>query len=98
MQIEWTFSAQSDLRKVYKFYELNFSVKIAQKVVSRILKTSKKLKYGKSIGQEEELLKKLNQKHRYLLSDHNKIIYKVEQNVIYITHVFDTRQNPNKLK
>ena len=98
MQIEWTLSAQRDLRKVYQFYELNFSEKIAQKVVSRILKTSKNLKYGKSIGQEEELLKKLNQNHRYLLSEHNKIIYKVEQNVIYITHVFDTRQNPNKLK
>jgi hypothetical protein len=50
------------------------------------------------LGQEEELLKHLNQGHRYLISNHNKIIYKVENNIAYITHVFDTRQDPQEFK
>lgn len=98
MNIEWTFEAQKDLKNIFKFYSHNFSNALAQKIKNEILNKVKTLEVGKHLGQEEVLLKHLNQKHRYLISNHNKIIYKIQNDCAYITHVFDTRQNPKKLK
>ena len=52
------------------------------------------------MGQEEELLKVRDKKFRYLLYKNYKIIYfddKLEL-LIKVYDVFDTRQNPIKLK
>jgi toxin ParE1/3/4 len=98
MYIEWTFEAEKDLKKIYKFYTKHFSLELAKKRKNQVFNKVKTLELGAELGQEEELLKHLNEGHRYLISNHNKIIYKVEGNKAYITHVFDTRQNPDKLK
>ena len=97
MNIEWTLEAKKDLKKIYKFYTKHFSKELAQKIKTQALSKVKTLELGTELGQEEELLKHLKQGHRYLISNHNKIIYKVEDNTAYITHVFDTRQDPEKL-
>lgn len=97
MNIEWTLEAKKDLKKIYKFYTKHFSVALAKKTVNQVLNKVKMLELGTKLGQEEALLKHLKQGHRYLISNHNKIIYKVENKTAYITHVFDTRQDPEKL-
>lgn len=100
MAIEWTELAAKDLKKIYQFYCKTTNREVAQKIKNEILNRSKDLKLGSEIGQIEELIKHLNQEHRYLISNHCKILYlpKNENGIIYITHVFDTRQNPKKLK
>jgi len=97
MNIEWTLEAKKDFKKIYKFYTIHFSKKIAQKIKGEVLSKVKTLELGTELGQEEGLLKHLNLGHRYLLSNHNKTIYKVENKTAYTTHVFDIRQNPEKL-
>ena len=92
------FEAKKDLKKIYKFYIKHFSEELAKKTINQALNKVKTLELGTELGQQEELLKHLNQGHRYLISNHNKIIYKVEDKTAYISHVFDTRQNPEKLK
>lgn len=98
MKIVWTLEAQKDLKKIYKFYAKNVSIELAQKTILQILNKVKTLELGVELGQEEEVLKHLEQGHRYLITKHNKIIYMVHYTTVYITHVFDTRQNPKKLK
>ena len=98
MNIEWTLEAKNDLKKIFKFYTQHFSKGLARKTIINIFNEVGILELGTKLGQEEELLKQLKQGHRYLISGHNKIIYKVENNTAFITHVFDTRQNPEDLK
>ena len=52
------------------------------------------------IGQEEELLEKDSRDFRYLIYKSYKIIYllNLEKNRIEVFDVFDTRQNPIKIK
>lgn len=50
------------------------------------------------VGQEEETLKSLKEGHRYLIKGNYKIIYKLQGSTVYITDVFDSRQDPKKLK
>ena len=100
MKIEWTELAKTDLKKVYEFYCKTANREIAQKIKNSILSRSKDLELGSELGQIEELVKHLNQGHRYLLSNHCKILYlpENENGIIYITHLFDTRDNPKKVK
>ena len=49
-------------------------------------------------GQREEFLQHLHQDHRRLIIHYIKIIYKVEDNTIFITDFFDSRQDPSKMK
>lgn len=63
-----------------------------------MISKSKSLSNNPYVGQEEELLKQLNQGHRYLLvENHYKIIYLVTEDSIMVTDVFDTRQQPDKM-
>ncbi len=50
------------------------------------------------LGQEEESLVELEQGHRYLVEGYYKIIYRIIDDVAYITDIFDTRQDPDKMK
>ncbi len=65
-----------------------------------IINEPKKLIKAPLIGQKEELLKQRETEYRYLVFKNYKLIYSVDnQNgFIKIADVFDTRQNPPKLK
>lgn len=40
----------------------------------------------------------MGKEHRRIIEGHYKIIYRVEGQAIYITDIFDSRQDPNKMK
>lgn len=97
-EIEWTKVALKNVKQIHAFYKRTAGTETANKIVELVFQTTQQLKAQDSIGQKQENLEHLNLGHRYLLSGHNKIIYVKKENTIYITHVFDTRQNPKKLK
>ena len=98
MVIVITNPAKSNLRKIYNYYKKEVSKKIAESIKLDLLKTISKLENHPYIGQIEEHLASLNLNHRYLVTGHYKIIYRIEGNTIYITDFFDSRQNPTKMK
>ncbi len=49
-------------------------------------------------GQREPFLEHLDLGHRRLVVSHYKIIYRVAGDYIYITDIFDSRQDPDKMK
>ncbi len=107
-EVQWSKFALKKLQQVHKFYikiadkEIAYKEiadkEIADKIVDEIFNTIKTLSHSSFIGQQEPALEKLKKDYRYLLSHHCKIIYKIDLNTVYITHVFDTRQNPKKIK
>jgi plasmid stabilization system protein ParE len=72
--------------------------KVASKIRKSIFNATKPLIKQPLIGQIEENLIELKQEHRYLVEGNYKIIYRIINNDVYITDVFDTRQNPEKMK
>jgi len=97
MIIEWTKPARKDLKKIFNYYKKKASREIAQKITDGILDYTDILK-TQNIGRTEELLEHLNQNHRFLVTGNYKVIYIIENNIVYITHAFDTRQDPVELK
>lgn len=98
MKVVLTDVAKRRLKKIFNYYRRKGATKIGQKIKTNIIKKAKILKQHPLIGQVEESLIDLNQGHRYLVVGHHKILYRVISDTVYITDIFDTRQNPDKIK
>lgn len=96
--LQWTKLALRNMQKVHKFYIKTANKEVADKIVDELFGSVKGLEHSSFIGQLEPSLKNLKKEHRYLVLHHCKIIYRVVSDIVYITHVFDTRQHPKKLK
>ena len=97
-QIIWTNFAISELKNIYLYYRMVATDKVADKIRKSIFYSTKPLIKRPLIGAIEENLIDLKQGHRYLVVGNYKIIYRIIHNNIYITDIFDCRQNPQKMK
>lgn len=98
MKVIWTIPAKKELRKIYDYYKKEASEKVAKSVKNKILKSTHQLMTFNRSAQKEELLSSRQGDYRYLVVSNYKVIYKTELELIYVLDVFDTRQNPEKLK
>jgi len=100
LEIYWTDFAKNELQSIFDFYKLRAGLNIARKLVTGISKAVLGLSNQPNIGQKEELLANRLEEFRYLVYKNYKIIYWInsEQHGIEIVDVFDTRQNPVKMK
>ncbi|PQJ79137.1 type II toxin-antitoxin system RelE/ParE family toxin [Polaribacter porphyrae] len=99
-EIVWSDFAETQLDEIYNYYKNKASKSVATKLLRGIIQEPNKLIKSSLIGQKEELLKQRENVYRYLIFKNYKIIYSVdnEKRFIKIVDVFDTRQNPPKLK
>ena len=100
MKIVWSKFAETQLDKIYKYYENKAGPKIAKKIIKGIISEPKKLIKAPLIGPKEELLLQREFVYRYLIYKNYKLIYSIDtkNRFIKIADVFDTRQNPIKIK
>ena len=100
LKIYWTEFSEKELSKIFQYYKREVNYQVAKKIVDGIYNETLKLSTQPEIGQIEELLKNRKQDFRYLVFKDYKIIYWInrDKNWIEINDVFDTRQNPPKIK
>lgn len=89
-QIRWTETSSLDLELIFEFY-LSKSLRAAGKIVGEIIDQVESIDFTHQYQQDE-----INPKYRRIIIRHFKVLYRVDQNVVYITRIFDTRQNPKK--
>ena len=94
IKIFWTETAQKDLENIYKFLS-EYSIQSARNIVKKILNKPKELKIGFVYA---GAIDEINSNYRRLIVGNYKILYTVQENIIYIHAIFDCRQNPDKLK
>lgn len=97
MKIFWTEIAIVELKSIYKYYKVHASIEIAKRIQQSILNRTLQLTTHPDSGQVEPNLEDLKQDHRYLVEGHVKIIYRIINSSIFITDIFDTRQDPDKM-
>ena len=78
--------------------KLSYSVEKYEEIKGLLFDLADSLSLHPKMGQLEPLLTHLNQNHRRVIEGHFKIIYFIEEEKIYITDFFDTRQDPSKMK
>lgn len=100
LEVYWTRFSERELKKIFDYYNIKASYRIAKKLTDGIYKEALKLERQPEMGQIEELLKNRKQQFRYLVFKNYKIIYwiNISESRIEINDVFDSRQNPLKIK
>lgn len=94
IKILWDDNAKSDLKIIYDFLKIK-SVHSAKKVIADILHQAKSIHFSEQY-QVDEIL---GEPYRRMIVRNYKIIYKVQsESEIRILMIFDSRQNPMKMK
>jgi plasmid stabilization system protein ParE len=98
-KILWTDFAINQLKDIFDYHLIKASLNIAQKLVQKIIDATIILENNPKSGRKEDLLEDRTQEFRFLVVKNYKIIYWIdyEFNLIYISMVFDTRQNPKRI-
>ena len=90
----WSDFASDNLKNVFVFHKEVAGVNVAHRLRKKILSSTKQLKIKPLSGQIVLSLEYLKEGHRYLVIGNYKIIYKIIGQIILITDLFDTRQEP----
>lgn len=98
MKLVYTEQAIVSLQECLDFFPPEVSSEKINEIRDKILFKADKLLENPYIGQHEEYLEHLCQSHRRIIEGHHKIIYKIEGELIIITDIFDSRQDPSKMK
>lgn len=98
MQIKITDFAKKRIDEIDYYYQEKGFDKYGKELRRTIIVKTKLLIKNPQMGQIEENLSILKQGHRYMILESKyKLIYLITDHVIYITDIFDTRQDPDKI-
>ena len=98
MNLIYTEQALNSLEQVLEFIAPEVTQNKLLEIRNRILDRADTLLLHPNQGQKEPYLEHLNLDYRRIIESHYKIIYRVVGETIYITDVFDSRQDPDKMK
>lgn len=98
LEIIWLNKPVNNLRDIFDYYKYKANPNVASKIVRDIVASLDILITNPKLGQKEELLLKRKTEYRYIVSGNYKIIYSFDKSSIFVHLVFDSRQNPIKLK
>jgi plasmid stabilization system protein ParE len=98
-KILWTDFAINQLKDIFDYHLVKASTTVAQKLVQKIIDATIILENNPKFGRKEDLLVDRSQEFRFIVVKNYKIIYWIdfEFNIINVSMVFDTRQNPVKI-
>lgn len=88
----WTNEAFDDLLQIEDF----LGIDKASKVIDTIIERTRQLQDFPLSGKIQPT--QTRQEYRFLVEGNYKIIYSFRSNKVYINTIFDTRQDPEKLK
>jgi len=94
MKVEITDPAEASLKRIYCLYE----EEVANGIVGNILDRAETLSTFPLRGRIVDELRSMNEGHRYILEGNYKIIYKPVSDMVYVTDVFDMRQDPSEIE
>lgn len=97
-ELDWSEPAKEDLNAIWEYYEVLIGFEKAEERIDRFFEKAEGLIQFPEMGAVEHEYTNAFITVRYLLEGHFKIYYKVEGQVVKILRVFDTRQNPDRLR
>jgi len=99
MNVKWFPAAERDINGIYEYYATK-SQRVATDLYNSILDDVDRLEINPYIAAIEPLLDENPKSYRSLITGKRKIkiVYYVENETVFISRIWDCRQNPKKLK
>ncbi len=89
--------AAARLDDIWDYYAVEASERVADRITSKIVDDIDWLLEHPRGGQYEPLLDHLGLGHRRKVSGNYKIIFRIIDDLIFVSDIFDTRQDPEKM-
>lgn len=96
-KVIWANRALKDLEIISDYYT-KISIKTSNKIINGILKRTRQLESFPESGQIYESLQAVKFIYRRIIENNYLIIYRIEKNIIHIIAIFDSRQEPAKIR
>lgn len=97
MRVEVSEYAARQLESIWDYHAVEASVAVADRIAKKIIDDIDWLGSHPRGGQYEPLLDHLNMGHRRWVCGNYKIIYCIIEDVVFISDIFDARQDPEKM-
>ena len=98
MKVIWSDWALDRLDEIHSYLEEKANERIADHTVVKVLEGVALLAQYPYGGQVEPWLEHKGLGHRRFVVRNYKVVYRIHRNEIWITDVFDARQDPRKMK
>lgn len=87
--------AEKEILKVFEYLELNWSEKVKKKFANKLYETIKIVAKNPELFPVSNKNKKLR---KCVITKQNSLFYHYNEKHIVVASIFDTRQNPKKIK
>lgn len=87
LKVVWTYTAKNQLRTIYNYYKEK-SVQGANNIKNEILNATKNIRFSEQYQNDE-----IEPEYRRIIVRDYKILYLVEDEVIYISKIFSTKRD-----
>lgn len=97
MKIVITIPARRNFRDSLSVIKKHVTQQATRQIRKRVRAAIDEAANNPGLGQVEESLVSFGKGHRRVIQDYFKIVYYVKADTLYVTDIFDTRQDPRKL-
>lgn len=87
LKVVWTYTAKNQLKTIYNYYKEK-SVQGANNIKNEILNATKNIRFSEQYQNDE-----IEPEYRRIIVRDYKILYLVEDEVIYISKIFSTKRD-----
>ena len=98
MRVVWSAWSLQQLDEIHAWYCTQASAAVADRIVEDILAVTRLLEQFPYGGQVEPWLEQQGLGHRRVVLGNYKVVYRIFANEVRIVDVFDSRQDPGKMK
>ena len=98
MKLVYTEQAILSLNECLNFLPSDLPSEKVNEIRDQILDKADMLLINPKLGQIEKYLEHIGKSHRRLIEGYYKIVYRVEGELIFVTDIFDSRQDPSKMR
>jgi len=95
LKVKWTNIALEDYRQVVDYLIENWPITVAEEFIQNTESRIETLTLFPNLGISSNKMKNIKS---IVLTKHNKLYYRISDEIITILNLFDTRQNPTKNK
>ena len=97
-ELEEEFAEDEKVRLIAKYIRKEFGKKRRDEFIQEVRQTRRLIEQSPNIGPVEPLLEELPAMYRsYVMNGLNKMVYRIEDDTIYIVDFWDVRQDPSTL-
>ena len=98
MRVVWSAWSLQQLDEIHEWYRTQASAAVADRIVEDILAVTRLLEQFPYGGQIEPWLEDQDLGHRRVVIRNYKVVYRILEDAVRIVDVFDSRQDPQKMK